>query len=224
MIDLTEVDRHLELELIPRSVADEIRSRLHVLEEAIRDVEKASEVPYPPSSVAPYLVVIVYRTDISIESNAYARVLVKPSEETGIDISIEFTAPLILYGSRRTIEAVVAHELTHYLLYVKKFHELGAVQLLPPQGYFEAFGVDEELAIPPERVFRPRSRFIRILRERLVEGLADRALDERTQRRWVARGLPVIRLTQSQNLVRIPVEYAAKFKADERLLRKLSSI
>ena len=224
MIDLTEVDRHVELELIPRSVADAVRARLRVLEEAIRDVEAASGVPYPHPAVAPYLIVLVYAADVFIEANTYARVLVRPSEASGLEFSVEFTAPLLLYGSRRTIEAVAAHELTHYLLYAKKFHDYGAVQLLPPEGYFEAFEVDEELAVPPERVFRPRSRFIRLLRTRMAEGLRDRALDARTQRYWVARGLPVIRLTQEQNLVRIPVEYAARFRADERLLRKLESL
>ncbi|MGC8848236.1 MAG: hypothetical protein ACP5QE_05275 [Conexivisphaera sp.] len=224
MIDLTEVDRHVELELIPRTVADAIRPRLHVLEDALRAVEAASGVPYPRPAVAPYLVVLVYATDISVEANAYARVLVRPSDESGLDFSVEFTAPLVLYGSKETVEAVAAHELTHYLLYVKRFHEYGATQLLPPEGYFEAFEVDEELTLPPERVFRPRSRFIRLLRSRMATGLRDRALDARTQRYWVERGLPVIRLTQDQNSIRIPVEYAARFRADERVVRKLESI
>jgi len=224
LIDMTEVDRHVELELIPRAVADEIRSRLRVLEEAVEDVEAASGVPYPHPMVAPYLVVLVYASDISVEGNAYARVIVRPSEERGLDFSVEFTAPLILYGSRGTVEAVAAHELTHYLYYAKRFHEFGATQLLPPEGYFEAFEVDDELTIPPGRVFRPRSRFIRLLGERLPSGLRDGALDRRTERYWVGRGLPVIRMTQDENAVRIPVEYAARFRVDERVLRKLSSI
>jgi hypothetical protein len=58
----------------------------------------------------------------------------------------------------------------------------------------------------------------------MATGLRDRALDARTQRYWVERGLPVIRLTQDQNSVRIPVEYAARFSADERVVRKLESI
>ncbi|MGC9192162.1 MAG: hypothetical protein ACP5GT_05970 [Conexivisphaera sp.] len=224
MIDLTEVDRHVELELIPRPVADEIRSRLPVLEDAISDIEEASSVPYPHPAVAPYLVVLVYATDVSVEGNVYARVIVRPSEERGLDFSVEFTAPLILYGSRRTIEAVAAHELTHYLYYAKRFRDYGAAQLLPPEGYFEAFEVDEEFTLPPEAVFRRRSRFVRLLRERMASGLRDRALDRRTERLWVARGLPVIRLTQDQNAVRIPVDYVAKFRVDEALERKLSAI
>jgi hypothetical protein len=224
LIDLTEVDRHVELELIPGSVADEIRSRVGVLERAIRDVESASGVPYPRASVAPYLLVLIYSTDISVESNAYARVIVGPSEERGLEFAVEFMAPLVLYASRRTVEAVAAHELAHYLFYLRKFRDYGAAQLLPPEGYFEALEVDEEMAIPPELIFRPRSRFIRLLRERMELGLRDRALDLRTERRWVRRGLPVVRLTQYQNAVRIPVDYIARLRIDEAVERKLSAI
>ena len=221
MIALDDVERYGSIGLLPGEIASRISERAGVLSDSIRRVERASGIRYPPSMVSPYLLILIYSNDVTYEVNVYARTLVKPSDAAGVEFNVEFTAPLVLYASRDSMDAIVAHELTHYLMLAKKFYSYSVTNEPITATIFEAGGLDMEMTIDPETIFRRRSKFLRLLKEKFQDGFKDEALERRVERRWLRRGLPVVRTKAEENVVRIPVENIARFSPDRNLVEKI---
>ncbi len=224
MIALDDVERYVSTGLLSGEIASKIFERTEdVLSDSIRRVERASGIPYPPSRISPYLLVLMYSNDVTYEVNVYARTLVKPSDTAGVEFHMEFTAPLVLYASRDSMDAIVAHELTHYLMLAKKFYSYSVTNEPITATTFEAGELDMEMTIDPETIFRRRSRFLRLLREKFQDGFKDEAFERRVERRWLRRGLPVIRTKAEENVVRIPVEDIARFSLDRKVAEKIEA-
>ena len=224
MIILDELLEYKRRDLIPEDVYQRVLERSGELGSIISDVECLIGIRYPKAVVKPYLITLVYTNDVIYEANVYARTVVKPSTDLGVEFLVEFTAPLLLFASRDTLKAVVAHEMAHYVELLKRFVDFKLTSEAPPESFFEAPSVDESLSIDPEKLFGPDSVYTKLIRETFNDGLKDEELDRLVDEKWVKKGLPIVRVSVEENLVRLPVESILNLRVDDDLMARLSKL
>ncbi len=140
-----------------------------------------------------------------------------------LHLLVEFTAPLLLYGSKKTVLAVVAHEFTHYLELIRRFSEQ-PVSSPAASTMFEATYRDMEEAVPPAKVFGRFRSLSSLIDAKFEEGFTDEALNQRTLRNWYQRKLPVIAVSPDDNSATIPVEAVLNADFDQAALAKIKEM
>ena len=101
------------------ALAAKVKARGKYLFGALARVEKATGLRYPPFYVEPTLPLAVTSVEYGSMGAFFARVI-HTAFEGRLSIIVQFTAPLILFGAKGTVEAVAAHEFTHYVDLVRK--------------------------------------------------------------------------------------------------------
>ena len=108
---------------IPDSVYDLIMKRFPITVAGINRIEKASGIKFPIAYVEPSLVIS------SSDSNAYqygilfARTIPIVFDEK-FQVVIQISAPLVAYGLKGTIHAILAHEFLHFLELIRKISKM----------------------------------------------------------------------------------------------------
>ena len=92
----------------------QIMIRRNIIEEAIERVEKITSLDYPDYYIEPSLLISSSEIEYGQYSILYARTIPICTKQNQIKIMIQLSAPLVLYGLKGTIHAVVAHEFLHY--------------------------------------------------------------------------------------------------------------
>ena len=109
--------------LIPDDVFDLTLKRFPITVAGIDRIEKASGIQYPVAYVEPSLVIS------SSDPNSYefgilfARTIPVMFEEK-FQVVIQISAPLIAYGLKGTIHAILAHEFLHFLELLRKISKM----------------------------------------------------------------------------------------------------
>jgi hypothetical protein len=130
---------------------------------------------------------------------------------------------LVLYGSKKTVLAVVAHEFTHYLELVRRFSE-EPTSAPSASTMFEATYRDMEEAMPPQRIFGRFKSLSSLIDAKFEEGFADDALNQRTVKNWYGQKLPVTVVRPDDNSVRIPLEAVLNADFDQEALKRLKEL
>ncbi|NHV96555.1 MAG: hypothetical protein HA494_02025 [Thaumarchaeota archaeon] len=207
---------------IPKSVMKKIGARLRYLDEGVKRVEKAAGLKYPPYYVEPFLPIMASALEPSQIGVVYARTL--PLEVNGaLEIVVQVTAALIVYGSKATLHAVLAHEFLHYASLVKQFSSREMLSSELTSSMFETVHVDTSGFSQLERIYKDRS-LRRLLKRKFSNGLVDEKLHEKVLKHWLAKGLPTIRLTPDSNVVRLSIHSILNLKFDQSLLAKLKEL
>jgi len=116
---LVLLDQAVAQEKVPRAIAKKVRLKMKMVQGAVQRVEKASGLRYPPYYIEPTLPVSKSGAEYGQMGVLFARVI--PTTVTGnLVILVQFSAALVAYGTKGTIEAVAAHEFTHYVDLVRK--------------------------------------------------------------------------------------------------------
>lgn len=205
---------------LPARVVRRIRERMPRLREAIARVEKASGVPYPPHVIEPGITIAI-GADMGI-SLLYCRTVPSPHEK-GLSIIVSISAPFLLYASKGTLDAVVAHEFLHYLEFVRRFSSFRLHSLPSAATAFEAPYVDLSATLPAHRVLCDRS-LVRLVARKFRPYLVDEPLARKVWAQWIQKGYPVSRIHMSENNVRIPVASILRTSFDQNVLNLLSRI
>ncbi|HVP23536.1 MAG TPA: hypothetical protein VMS77_06455 [Conexivisphaerales archaeon] len=207
---------------LPPDVYAKLEDRMGVLAESIGKVEKAAGLTYPPYYVEPLLILVRSEAEVGVTGIYYARNV--PAAANGrLHLLVEFTAPLILYASKRTVLAVVAHEFTHYLELVRRFSEQ-PVSSPAASTMFEATYRDMEEAVPPQKVFGRFKSLSSLIDAKFEEGFTDDALNQRTIKNWYERKLPVKVVNPDDNSARIPLDAVLNADFDPMALAKLKEM
>ncbi|MDG6928634.1 MAG: hypothetical protein JRN39_00430 [Nitrososphaerota archaeon] len=207
---------------IPKEIADMLESRLPVLEEAVEKVEAASGTVYPPYYIMPLLILVRSEAEVGETGVYYARNV--PVVVAGrLNLLIEFTAPLLLHASKQTLQAVAAHEFTHYLELIRRFST--APSSSPsPSTMFEATYKDMQEAFPAEKVFGRYRSLLTAMNRKFVEGFVDEPLNRRVVRSWLGKKLPCVAVRPDDNAVKIPVTAITNANLDTAALARISSL
>jgi hypothetical protein len=202
------------------AVAKKVRARRKYLLGAVERVEKATGLRYPPYYVQPTLPVALSSVEYGSMGAFYARVI--PAMYEGkVSIIVQFTAPLLLFAAKGTIEAVAAHEFTHYVDLVRRLSTMSIHSEERVSTLFEAGFADEERVISASKVFAKDKPLARLVEKRFTPNLTDSKLDEKVSKGWVAKGHPTLRATTEDNVVRIDMSTVARTRFDPSLLESI---
>jgi len=207
---------------IPKGIAKKVRSRMNYLSGAVARVERASGLKYPPYYVEPALPVSRTAAEFGQTGVLFARVI--PTTATGsLSILVQFTAALVAFAPKGTMEAVAAHEFTHYVDLVRRLRRSNVVSDERATTLFEAAYADGERTIQPSLVFSEKS-LVALVKRKFKDGLSDPSLNKRVEEGWMAKNLPVRAVAIDENVVRLGMDKIAAAKFDPALLQKLSQI
>ncbi len=206
--------------LFDKRFISSIVRKVRVLEKCVSRVEDASGLRFPEYYIEPILP--VYFDGSGGIAVYYARTIpyVGPS---GLDIVIQVSAAMLKYGSKSSIETILAHEFLHYLDLVRRISKFDIVSDEVRGSVFETVYSDLEKIIKPEHVYSDK-KLVRNLKKKFSDGFEDEKLKEKTFSDWINKGRPIVQLPPEENMVRIPVNMILASKFDPILLLKIREI
>jgi hypothetical protein len=216
------LDQAVAQEKVPRALAKRVRLRMKYLQGAVQRVEKASGLRYPPYYVEPVLPVSKTGNEYGQMGVLFARVI-PTTLNGGVLILIQFTAALVAYGTKGTIEAVAAHEFTHYIELVRKLSTANVTSDEIATTLYEASYADAERVVPPRLVFSDRP-LVSLLSRKFKDQLSDQALNRKVEDAWIAKDLPIRWVGPEDNWVRLPMGAVAATRFDPAVLAKVAQL
>jgi len=219
---MLNLDTPENIDTLPRSIVKKIKSRVKYVKDGISRIEKASGITYPPYNIRPMILLSESEVELGQRGVIYARVI--PEEgPAGLLISIELSAPLVAFGLKGTIHAVLAHEFMHYVELVRKFTTLDILSDETVGTLHETIYSDYERLYEPKWLFQDRG-LIRLLNSRFLDGLVDDRLNKNTLKKWVHKDLPSKILPPDANVVRIPIASILRTNFDPLLKNRLEEL
>lgn len=189
--------------ILPPRLKSSILKRIKYVEEGVRRVQIAANLLYPKYYVEPVLPVAETAQEFGQLGVLYARTIpiVGP---TGVEIVIQLSAALVAYATKSTIQAVLAHEFLHYVEYVRRFTKMDSLAEEVSTTIYESVYADADRLYDPKSMFKDK-RLVKLLEKKFKAGLDDKQLQEKTQKNWFEKGLPILRIPPESNTIRVPV-------------------
>ncbi len=222
MDPLVLLDQAVAQEKVPRALAKKVRTRMAYLQGAVQRVENASGLRYPPYYVEPALPMSRGGGDYGQVGIMYARVI--PTTAAGsLIILVQFSAALVAFGTKATLEAVAAHEFTHYVDLVRKLSTTSVTSDEMATTLYEASYADTERTVAPKLLFTERS-LVTLVNRKFKAELTDPALNKKVNESWLAKNLPVRWVGPEENVVRLGMGVVASAKFDPAVLSKVAEL
>ena len=207
---------------IPKAIAKRVRGRAKYLVGAVKRVEKASELSYPQYYVEPVLPLAQSRGEVGQLGVLYARVI--PTVAAGgLSILVQFTAALVAFGAKGTVEAVAGHEFTHYLDLVRRLSRMSVMSDERATSLFESSFADTERTVKMKSVFKDRP-LIKLVERKFPLGLVDDKLNALVEKKWIGKNLPVRMVPPEENVVRLGMGSVLSSSFDPRVIARISSL
>ena len=206
--------------LIPDDVYDLTIKRFPIAVAGIDRIEKASGIQYPVAYVEPSLVLS--------SSNSYeygilfARTIPVMFEEK-FQVVIQISAPLIAYGLKGTIHAILAHEFLHFLELLRKISKMELLSDEISGNLFENVYSDETRLFEPRVVFKDRT-LLHHITKKFPSGFRDYKLEDKVIKFWSDRNLPKSNISLDANNVKLSAESLSKIKLDPKFLTKINQL
>ncbi len=207
---------------IPKALAKRVRARTRYLSGAVKRVESASDLAYPQYYIEPVLPLAHSRGEYGQMGVLYARVI--PTTATGtLSIVVQFTAALVAFGGKGTLEAVAGHEFTHYVDLVRRLSRMNVVSEERATTLFESTYADTERTVSPKAIFKDRS-LVKLIERKFRDILVDERLNAQVWMRWIDKKLPVRILAPEENLVRVGMTSVLSTTFDPRVIAKIARL
>ena len=208
--------------LIPDDIYDLTLKRFPLVVAGINRIEKASGIQYPVAYVEPSLVLSSSNSNSYEYGILFARTIPVMFEEK-FQVVIQITAPLIAYGLKGTIHAILAHEFLHFLELVRKISKMELISDEISGNLFENVYSDETRLFEPKAVFKDRVLLDHITKK-FPAGFRDYKLEDKTIKFWTDRDLPKSNISLDVNNVKLSVESLSKIKLDPRFISKIEQL
>ena len=222
MDPLILLDQAVAQEKVPRAIAKRVRLRMKLVKGAVERVEKASGLAYPPYYVEPTLPLARGGSEYGEAGVLFARVV--PTTATGtLSVLVQFTAALVAFGTKGTVEAVAAHEFTHYVDLVRRLSKGAALSDEMATTLFEASFADSERTVPPKLLFSERA-LVGLITRKFKPNLTDLALNKRVGDSWIAKGLPVRWVNPEENRVNLGMKEVVSSRFDPAVVRRAAQL
>lgn len=205
-------------------LSDKIHSliieRFPVVVSGINRIEKASGMNFPLAYVEPS--VVITNSSSFNYGILFARTIPVISGEH-LEVVIQITAPLVAYGLKGTIHAILAHEFLHYLELIRKVSKMDLVSDEISGNLFEGIYSDTQRLFDPRAVFDDKTLLLHITKK-FPEGFKDYKLEDKVVKFWIEKKLPAINITLDTNVVKLPAIVIANTKIDPKLVSKLDEL
>ena len=221
MNPLAKIEESFQKGVLPKKEYSLILKRFPLVVSGINRIEKASGVDFPIAYVEPS-VIISSSTPNSFEFGILFARTIPVVTKKSIQIIIQISAPLIAYGLKGTIHAILAHEFLHYLELIRK---LSTMDLLSDEVSVNLF---ENVYRDSDRLFEPRAVFddnalLSHITKKFPSGFRDFKLEDKVMKYWIEKNLPTIRITLDTNTVKLSANSISKMKLKSDLISKIQS-
>ena len=208
--------------LIPDDVYELTVKRFPITVAGINRIEKASGIQYPVAYVEPSLVISSPNPNSYEYGILFARTIPVLFEEK-FQVVIQISAPLVAYGLKGTIHAILAHEFLHFLELMRKISKMELLSDEISGNLFENVYSDETRLFEPRAVFKDRTLLDHITK-RFPAGFRDYKLEDKVMKFWSDRNLPKSNIALDSNTVKLSAESLSKIKLDPTFILKLEQL
>ncbi len=206
--------------IIPTKTFELVKERFNLVLTGIDRIEKASNLNFPIAYVDPS--VVVSKSKSFQYGILFARTI--PFEyKNKIDVMIQISAPLVAYGLKGTVHAILAHEFLHYLELVSRMSNMEILSDQISGNLFENVFTDNTKLFKPQAVFTDKT-LISHITKRFPLGFHDYKLESKTEQFWIKKNLPVTNITLDSNTIKISSNSLSKVKIEHKLLQRLEQI
>ena len=206
--------------ILPDDVFDLVMKRFPLVVSGIDRIESASGINYPIAYVDPSLVIS------SSSSYDYGILFARTIPlifENQLQVVIQISAPLVAYGLKGTIHAILAHEFLHYLDLIKKVSKMELLSDEISGNLFENVYADSTRLFEPRAVFNDKTLLLHITKK-FPAGFKDYKLEDKTVKFWIKKNLPSTNITMDTNIIKLSTEALAKIKLDPILIKKMKEL
>lgn len=206
--------------IIPDKVSDMVLRRFKLVVSGIDRIERASGLNFPVAYVEPSAVISpAAQFGYGILFARTVPLLAKG--EFGVVIQI--SAPLVAYGLKGTIHAILAHEFLHYLDLIRRIHRGELLSDEITGNLFESTYADTSRTMEPGAVFADRT-LVSHITKRFGAGFRDKRLEEKVVRMWINKGLPKVSVRLDTNTINMSAESLSGFRLPTGLAEKLDAL
>ena len=221
MNPLQKLSQSLENGVIPESTYELIQKRFHLVSDGIMRIEKASSIKYPTMYVEPSILISGSTNSLDV-GILYARTIPLIVHDS-IHVVIQISAPLVAYGLKGTIHAILAHEFLHYLELVTRLSKTELLSDEISSNLFENVYSDNTRLLEPRSVFND-NMLISHITKKFPSGFRDYKLEDKVIKFWIEQKLPVSKISLDTNTVKLNATQLSNIKFDELLLQQLEII
>ena len=221
MNPLQKVYNSFEKTEIPKSILELVENRFSIVQEGIQRIENASSIKYPIYFVDPSVIVSGSQNSLDV-GILYARTIPLIVNDS-VNVVIQISAPLVAYGLKGTIHAILAHEFLHYLELVSRLSKNELLSDEISSNIFENVYSDNTRLLEPRSVFSDKTLLSHITK-RFPSGFRDYKLEDKVIKLWIEKKLPTSKISLDRNTVKLSASKLSKMKFDELLLQQLEII
>ena len=101
------------------------------------------------------------------------------------------------------------------------------MRLIIVNTLFEAQFADADRIFKPKLIFRDGKKspqIIRHLKEKFHDHSVDEKLNKKTNEQWIKKGLPVVRVSPTSNITRIPIEVIMRTRFDPLIEQRIKEL
>jgi len=208
--------------LIPDKIHSLIVKKFEVTLSGIQRIEKASRIDFPIAYVEPSVIVSHPSSGSFDYGILFARTIPVVSNDK-LSVIIQITAPLVAYGLKGTVHAILAHEFLHYLELIRRISKMDIVSDEISGNLFESSYSDSTRLFEPRAVFDDKTLLSHITKN-FPEGFRDYKLEDKVLKLWIEKKLPTINISMDTNITKIPATVIANTTISPNLLQKLDQI
>jgi hypothetical protein len=219
---LYKIHNAYRLGQIPQEVYDLIMKRFPLVIEGIKRVEEASGLNYPYYYAEPSLVISISAVEFTEMGILFARTIPVVDTHNQLHVVVQITAPLISYGLKGTMHAILAHEFMHYLEFINRILKMEVISDDVSSTLFEGTYADASRLVEERAVFKSDPTLIRHITTRFPEGFRDLKLEEKVIKTWMNKGLPTSKVSLDTNVMKIPIEAMACLKVEQSVKDKIT--
>ena len=207
--------------LLPKSQFDLINNRFSLVLEGIARIEKASGIRFPIAYVEPS--VVLSSTSNSFDFGILFARTIPVFSNNSVQIIIQISGPLIAYGLKGTIHAILAHEFLHYLELISRLSKMNIVSDELSSNLFENVYTDNTRLFEPQSVFDDKT-LLQHITKKFPSGFRDYKLEDKVMKFWIEKNLPTLKITLDTNIVKLNAETLSQLEINPILLKRLEQI
>ena len=221
MNPLLKVREAFQSGVLPEKEYSLIVKRFPIVVSGISRIEKASGVNFPIAYVEPS----VTMSSSNVNSFEYGILFARTipiATKNDLRVVIQISAPLVAYGLKGTIHAILAHEFLHYLELMRKISSMELISDEVSANLFESVYADSERLFEPRAVFTDKTLLSHITKK-FPSGFRDYKLEDKVIKYWIEKNLPATNITLDTNIAKISPDLVSKIRLAPNLVSKIKS-
>jgi len=207
--------------ILPKKEYSLIVKRFSNVVSGISRIEKASGVDFPIAYVEPSVTISSSGTNSFEYGILFARTIPVVTKNT-LQVVIQISAPLVAYGLKGTIHAILAHEFLHYLELMRKISNMELISDETSANLFENVYADNERLFDPRAVFNDNTLLSHITKK-FPAGFRDYKLEDKVIKYWIEENLPTTKIMLDTNTAKLSTDLISKMKLNPKLVSKIES-